>query len=69
MTVFSGGGKKGSAMSRSSIVTYEEAREVLDVDAYWADLEECVSNLKEDFVKHLTLRSANKNSPCFPSEM
>ena len=56
-------------MSRSSIVTYEEAREVLDVDAYWADLEECVSNLKEDFVKHLTLRSANKNSPCFPSEM
>merc|ERR1712117_941396 len=36
---------------------YAEASEISDLDAYWASLDQCVSDLKDHLIKHLTLRS------------
>ena len=74
--IFSGGGKKASdgkgregKGSHASFVTYEEAAEILDVDAYWVLLDQCVSDMKEHFIKHLTLRSAKSNFNAFHPNM
>ena len=68
---FSGGGKKASdgKGSHASFVTYEEAAEILDLDAYWALLDQCVSDMKEHFIKHLTLRSAKSTFNAFHLNM
>ena len=58
--IFKGGGKgREGKGSQASIVTYEEAAEITDLGAYWGSLEEWVNDLKEHFIKHLTLRSAD----------
>ena len=55
-----GGGGKGREAKggHASIVTYAEASEISDLDAYWASLDQCVGDLKDHLIKHLTLRSA-----------
>ena len=67
-----GGGKKASdgkgregKGSHAATLTYEEAAEIADLDAYWASLEQCVSDLKDHFIKHLTLRLAKRTYNAF----
>ena len=59
-----GGGGKGREAKggHASIVTYAEASEISDLDAYWASLDQCVGDLKDHLIKHLTLRSAKSIS-------
>ena len=45
-----------------TIVTYSEAKALINIDQFWKELEEIVNDQKEFFIHHVTLRYLTRPS-------
>jgi hypothetical protein len=50
------GAKLKSKGGHLTLVTYQEAKALINIDAHWSELEAIVNQQKDYFIHHLTLR-------------